>query len=116
MREKVKIIRRHSNKYGYKIVVRGYIIDYFVKELEMLADDLKDSNTLETTQRLRDFKKLQWKNNGLIIHFKEYLRYIPKYEFDIEEDTGEERAFPSIHIEMKVRRSILRMLWKTYSC
>ena len=115
MKEKAKIIRRKSKKYGYKIVARGYLADYFVKDLESLADDLAVSNSLETEEKLKNFKR-SYKKNGLIIRIQENLSHLPKCEFGIEREPGTNRTIPSIRIGMKVRRSILWMLLEKFSC
>ena len=114
--KKAIIKRSHNEKYGYKIVAEGYIPEYLEEDLEMLADDLASTNTLEISEKLRDFKKFYRRKNGLVIRFKQNFWHLPKCEFGIDREIGTERTIPSIRIGMKVRRSILWMLWETYSC
>lgn len=110
----VKIIRRHNKKCGYKLVITGFIPDNLKEDLEMLGDDLESVEDFEISEKLRNFKKFHRKENGLIIRFKEYLRDIPKYEFGIEEKISEKSTLLSIHVQMKVRRSIIRILRETF--
>ena len=111
----VKIIRRHNEKCGYKLVITGFIPDNLSEDLEMLGDDLEGVQNFEISEKLRNFKRFHRKENGLIIRFKEYLWDIPKYEFGIEERPSEKSTLLSIRVQMKVRRSILRLLRETVS-
>ena len=111
----VKIIRKHNEKCGYKLVITGFIPDNLAEDLEMLGDDLEGIQNFEISEKLRNFKRFHRKENGLIIRYKEYFCEIAKYEFDIEEKPGEKSILPSIRVQMKVRRSIRRMLCDAFN-
>ena len=101
----VKIIRKHNEKCGYKLVITGFIPDNLAEDLEMLGDDLEGVQNFEISEKLRRFKKFHRKENGLVIRYKEYFQDIPKYEFDIEKKPEETSTLPSIP-SRAMRRSI----------
>ena len=111
----VKIIRKHNEKCGYKLVITGFIPDNLAEDLEMLGDDLEGVQNFEISEKLRRFKKFHRKENGLVIRYKEYFQDIPKYEFDIEKKPEETSTLPSIRVQMKVRRGIGRMLCDAFN-